>query len=62
MVLFLLPALLVGVERLGDRLAALKSRFPSWLIPVSTAEVLRAGEPRRRTGSSLGQPAIDPKP
>jgi multidrug efflux pump subunit AcrB len=62
MVLFLLPALLVGVERLGDRLAALKSRFPSWLIPVTQKEVLRAAEPRRRTGSSIGQPAIDPKP
>ncbi len=62
MVLFLLPSFLVGIEHLAERVAALKSRFPSWLIPGDPQAVLRAAEPRRRTGSRLGQPAIDPNP
>jgi multidrug efflux pump subunit AcrB len=60
MVLFLLPSLLVAIEALTERLTALKSRFPSWMIPGDPQATLRAAEPRRRTGSRLGQPAIDP--
>ena len=62
MVLFLLPSLLVSVEALSDRWAALKSRFPHWLILGSADVPLRAGEPRRRTGSRFGQPFVDTNP
>ena len=44
MVIFLLPSLLVALDRLGAKLVAVKSRLPRWLIPVVQSDVLRAGE------------------
>ncbi len=62
MVLFLLPALLVSFEALGERWVVIKSRFPKWLIFNTPEASLRAAEPRRRTGSQIGQPVVDPNP
>ncbi len=62
MVLFLLPSLLVSIEALSDKWAAVKSRFPRWLILGAPEVPLRAGEPRKRTGSRLGQPVVDTNP
>ncbi|MDH3640311.1 MAG: hypothetical protein OES09_17865, partial [Gammaproteobacteria bacterium] len=62
MVLFLLPTLLVSIEALGERWLAIKSRFPKWLIFSNPEASLRAAEPRRRTGSRLGQPFVDTNP